>query len=115
MGEPRSFFGPEIAAVRAEGEVDQSRGYHGYHFRALDRQGPGAQGGAKSYLDAKGNLTGGFALIAWPVDYNETGIMSFLVGQTGAVYQKDLGSGTDAAADSITAFDPAEGWTAVIH
>lgn len=116
MGEPRSFFGPEVAAARAAGEkVGEGRGYHGYHFRQLDSQGPGAQGGAKSYLDAKGNMTGGFALIAWPAIYNETGVMSFLVGQAGAVYQKDLGPNTATAADSITSFDPANGWVAVIH
>jgi hypothetical protein len=118
MGEPRSFFGPALATARAEGKdhpEESPRGYRGYRFRALDAQGPGASGGAKSYVDSQGHMTGGFALIAWPAIYNETGVMTFLVGREGVIFERNLGPGTAAAADSIQTFDPGTDWVAIVQ
>lgn len=84
--------------------------YHGYLFRILTAQGPNAPGGPYDYL-IKGRLSGGFALIAWPLRYGDTGVMTFIVNHDGQVYQKDLGDRTDAAARAITRFDPDSTWT----
>jgi hypothetical protein len=83
-GEPQSPLGPLIANDAPEDD------YHGYEFRILTSQGPSARGGAYDYLIG-GRLTGGFALVAWPVEYGETGIMSFMINQDGTVYESDLG------------------------
>ena len=84
--------------------------YHGYFYRILKSQGKSAPGGEKSYLDAKGLMTGGYAAIAWPAIYGKGGVMTFIVNQQGIVFQKDLGEGTAAAAAAITAYDPDETW-----
>jgi hypothetical protein len=84
-------------------------GYHGYHFRILTAQGPAAKGGAKSYLIGK-HMTAGFALVAWPVKYGETGVMTFIVSSAGEVYERNLGPNTAQAAAAIKAFNPDEGW-----
>ena len=114
--EPESPMGPLVADAVGEGyKPGQSGGaspYHGYLFRALTAQGTNAPGGAKDYL-VEGHLTGGFALLAYPAEYGNSGVMSFLVNQSGIVYQKDLGPETATAAAAITAYDPGEGWTAV--
>ena len=83
--------------------------YLGYYFRILQKQGPGAPGGAHDYLIG-GNMIAGHALLAYPAAYGETGIMSFIVGENGVVYEKDLGADTLAAAEAIDSFDPGEGW-----
>jgi hypothetical protein len=80
-------------------------GYHGYHFRILTGQGKGAPAGARSYLIG-GRLVSGFALIAWPVRYGHTGVMSFIVNQDGKLYERDLGLQTTAAAGKVKVFDP---------
>ena len=85
------------------------QGYHGYHYRILTGQGAAAPGGARSYLIGP-RMTRGFALIAWPVKYGETGVMSFMVASDGAVYQRDLGPQSARAAAAIRQFDPGEGW-----
>jgi len=108
--EPNSPLG----AFYPEGEVPASAslGYHGYFFVILTSQGPGAPGGARDYFDAGGNLVGGFAVLAYPAVYGETGIMSFQMGADGVVLQKDLGPETTrTAGNSIRAFDAAAGWT----
>jgi hypothetical protein len=87
-------------------------GYHGYHFRILTAQGPAAKGGARSFLIGR-NMTAGFALIAWPVKYGETGVMSFIVSSDGVVAERDLGQNTAKAAAAIKAFDPGAGWAPV--
>jgi len=87
-------------------------GYRGYRFRILTAQGPAAQGGARSYLIGP-SMTAGFALIAWPVKYGETGVMSFIVNSDGAVFQRDLGPGTAQAAAAVKVFNPEGGWTPV--
>lgn len=84
-------------------------GYHGYRFRILTAQGPAAKGGARSYLIGD-RMVSGFALIAWPVKYGETGIMTFIVNGDGAVFERDLGPGTAQAAAAIKAFNPEPGW-----
>src|SRR6185503_16353299 len=88
------------------------RPFHGYFYRMLTSQGPWAPGGARDYL-ANGRMTGGFAVVAWPVDYGNSGIMTFMVSNQGVVYQKDLGDETEELAAKITAFDPDEGWNVV--
>jgi len=86
--------------------------YHGYFFRVLKAQGPHAPGGAKDYV-RKGEMTEGFAFLAWPARYDSSGVVSFLVGPDGIVYQKDLGPGTARAAAGITRFDPDLSWVPV--
>ena len=109
-----SPFGPLVASATAEGyqlrgATDPPTPYHGYYFRILTAQGPHAPGGARSYV-TDGRMTGGFALLAWPADYGSSGLMTFLVGPQGVVFQKDLGDGTEQAAKAITAYDPDESW-----
>jgi hypothetical protein len=84
--------------------------YHGYYFQILTSQGPHARSGAKNYV-VDGAMTGGYALVAWPADYGESGITTFLVNQEGGVYQKDLGAETDKLAPALTEFDPDSSWT----
>jgi hypothetical protein len=83
--------------------------FHGYYFRVLTAQGPAATGGEKDYI-VKGEMTGGFALLAWPAQYDVTGVMTFLVSEDGVVRQKDLGPDTDAAARAIARYDPDPSW-----
>ncbi|RQH13069.1 DUF2950 domain-containing protein [Bradyrhizobium sp. RP6] len=86
--------------------------YHGYYFRILKAQGPDAPGGAMNYV-VKGKMIGGFALIAWPAEYGNSGVMTFLVNHAGVVYQKDLGKRTDFVAKRLTLFDPDQTWKKV--
>jgi DUF2950 family protein len=108
----QSPLGEIIARALAEGYTSKHEPYHGYYFKVLTGQGAHARGGEESYLD-KGEMTKGFALIAWPSNYGSTGIMTFLVDKTGIVYQKDLGGRTGTIASGITAYDPDETWTPV--
>ena len=91
------------------GNATQPSPFHGYYFKILTAQGSAAQGGAKSYV-VKGEMSGGFALVAWPAQYDATGIMTFIVNQDGVVREKDLGPGTDAAARKMTAYNPDSSW-----
>jgi len=84
--------------------------FHGYYFRVLTAQGASAPGGARSYVE-QDQMTGGFALIAWPAQYDATGVMTFLVNHDGIVFEKDLGPDTAGAAGRITAYDPDATWT----
>ena len=110
-GERPSPLGPLFDRLQpgAKGEAGSRTPYHGYYYRILKGQGPDARGGAYSYL-AQGRMIGGFALVAWPAAYGNTGIMTFIVNQDGVVYQKDLGSGTGAAARKIPVFNPDKSW-----
>ncbi|MCG6896006.1 MAG: DUF2950 domain-containing protein [Thiocapsa sp.] len=117
-GEPESPMGPLVAEAVDEGygvrkQGEGPRPYHGYYFRILTAQGPSAPGGAMSYMN-DGHLTGGFALLAWPAAYGNSGIMSFLVNQRGMVYEADLGEDTAAAAAAIDAFNPDDDWEPVV-
>jgi hypothetical protein len=89
-----------------------SQGYHGYRFRILTAQGSKAPGGAYDYLIG-GRLVGGFALVAWPVKYGDSGIMSFIVSHNGVLYQKNLGPKTDATARAMKLFNPDSSWKKV--
>jgi len=108
-GEPRSPLGPLFEKAKAEGYEKGGSGYHGYHYRILKAQGPDAKGGAYDYL-AQGRMIGGYALVAWPVTYGNSGVMTFIVNQDGVVYEKDLGPGTAAAAGKMTKFNPDKTW-----
>ena len=102
-GEPESPLGPLY------GEDTPGEGYHGYYFKILKRQGPDAEGGAYNYL--LGNrMIGGFALVAWPVDYGESGIMTFIINHEGQVYESDLGPETDTEARKMDRFNPDTSW-----
>ncbi|MEJ8857288.1 DUF2950 domain-containing protein [Variovorax robiniae] len=107
-GDDPSPLGPLYAGVRP------GEGYHGYHFKILKAQGKNAPGGAYDYVIG-GRMRGGFALIAWPVLYGDTGVMSFMVSHDGTVYEKNLGPGTDAAARAVTRFDPDASWRKAIE
>jgi hypothetical protein len=91
---------------------DSSTPFWGYHFRVLTAQGAAAKGGARSYI-VNGEMSGGFALIAYPADYGRGGIMTFIVNQDGVVHQKDLGEDTLNLAVKLTAYDPDGTWAAV--
>ncbi|RZU02771.1 DUF2950 domain-containing protein [Rivibacter subsaxonicus] len=86
-------------------------GYHGYRFKILNGQGSNAKGGARSYLIGK-RMSNGYALLAWPVSYGKTGVMSFMVNQDGQLFERDLGPKTSEAAASIKRFDPDKNWHA---
>ena len=98
-------------AAAATAEDDELQAYHGYYFRILTGQGEHASGGARSYLDDEGRMRTGFAAVAWPASYDNSGIMTFVVNQFGIVFQKDLGPETASLAHAITVFDPDETWT----
>lgn len=87
--------------------------FDGYYYRILTRQGQQAKGGAQDYL-VNGKMTGGFAVLAWPAKYRDSGIMTFMVGKDGVVYQKDLGEDTATAAQALNEYNPAEGWQPAI-
>jgi len=84
--------------------------FDGYSFRVLTAQGDEAKGGTKNYL-ANGKMTGGFAILASPVTYGDSGIMTFIVSREGVVYEKDLGAATTAPVGSINSYNPTDGWT----
>jgi hypothetical protein len=84
--------------------------FDGYYFRILTRQGDKAKGGARNYI-VTGNMTGGFAVLAYPVEYRNSGIMTFIVAKDGVVYQKDLGEKTTEAAEALTEYNPGDGWS----
>jgi DUF2950 family protein len=116
-GEPRSPLGALVAAAAEEGRKPGLSGaspspFHGYFFRILEAQGPSAPGGARDYV-VSGRMTDGFALVAWPVHYDASGVMTFAVSQDGVVYESDLGPSTQAAVAAQSRFDLGEGWRAV--
>jgi hypothetical protein len=105
-GEVESPLGAAFADARP------GMAYHGYLYRVLKAQGKDAPGGAKSYV-RDGLMTEGYALIAWPERWGDTGVMSFIVSRDGVVYQKNLGPGTDALARKVTAYNPDSSWEKV--
>jgi hypothetical protein len=113
-GAPESPLGPMIATAEAD-DSTQTAGrdlqpFYGYYFRVLKAQGPSAPGGVKSYI-VDGKMTGGFAFVAYPAEYKSSGVMTFLVGPDGIVYQKDLGEKTSEIAKSLKQYDRDETWT----
>ncbi|HZD31757.1 MAG TPA: DUF2950 domain-containing protein [Candidatus Angelobacter sp.] len=114
-GEPPSPMGDLAAQAEAVGyqrEKTPNAPFMGYYFRVLTEQGPAAPGGARSYI-VDGNMSDGFALIAYPAKYGYSGVMTFIVNQSGIVYQKDLGKDTDQIASGIKAYNPDTSWTMV--
>ncbi len=87
--------------------------FNGYYFRILTKQGETAKGGAKDYL-VNGKLTGGFAVLAYPAEYRNSGIMTFMVGKDGVIYQKDLGEKTKDVAAAMAEYNPGDGWSPAI-
>jgi len=111
-GQPRSPLGPLVAFASSEGlkvKPDSHQPFHGYYFQILDKQGADAKGGAKNYI-VNGKMTGGFAVLAYPAHYGDSGIMTFLINQNGVAFEKDLGKTTDEAAGAITEFNPDKSW-----
>jgi hypothetical protein len=111
-GEPQSPLGELVAQASSEGFEQKSEGsspFHGYLYRMLQGQGSHAASGAYDYA-VKGRAIGGFAVIAYPARYGNSGIMSFIVNQDGKIYQADLGPDTQARAMEMQRFDPGPGW-----
>jgi len=114
-GQPKSPLGPLAAFATGEGysaKPNQHTPFHGYYFHMLTRQGVHAPGGAKDYV-VNGKMTGGFAFVAYPAEYGNSGIMTFIINQDGVLLQKDLGTTTTATATAISEFDPDTGWSPV--
>ncbi len=116
-GDDESPLGPLVAEVRAEGyggktADGQAQPFHGYLFRILTAQGADAPGGAYSYV-INGNMVAGFALVAYPAHWGESGVMTFIVNQWGKVYERNLGENSADAAMAMTAFNPDADWSAV--
>ena len=112
-----SPLGPLVAEAQGEGYKTKVNGqqtsrvpFHGYYFKILTQQGKHAPGGKYNYI-INGNMIGGFAMVAWPADYGNTGVMTFIVNQQGRVYQRDLGEKTPQIASAMTEFDPGPGWS----
>ena len=112
-GEEESPFGPLIAESSAY-LAGHKKGdpYRGYHFRILTRQGKSAAGGAYSYV-INGRMIAGFAMVAYPDEYGQSGVMTFIVSHNGKVYQKDLGKNSESIGAKMSSFDPGAGWKEV--
>ncbi len=111
-GQPESPVGPLVAYATGEGyggEKTAAQPFHGYFYHMLTAQGANVKGGAKSYI-VDGKMTGGFAFVAYPAEYRNSGVMTFLVDATGMVYQKDLGPNTADLAKQMKAYNPNSTW-----
>jgi hypothetical protein len=111
-GEPQSPIGPLVADAVSAGYTRKQGGptpFHGYIYKHLSSQGPAAPGGAKDYM-VDGKMTGGFAVLAYPAEYRNSGVMTFMVNQDGTVYQKDLGPDTAKIAATMTSYNPDSSW-----
>jgi len=114
-GQPKSPLGPLLAYASAQGfqvKPDSHQPFYGYFFQMLEKQGPDAKGGVKNYI-VNGRMTGGFAVLAYPAQYGDTGIMTFIINQNGVVFEKDLGKTTDQVAATMTEFNPDKSWKIV--
>ncbi len=115
-GQPESPLGKLGDFAKASGYTssgEKPQPFDGYYYRILTKQGDKAKGGEKDYL-VDGNLTGGFAVLAYTAEYRNSGIMTFVVSQDGVVYQKDLGERTAETAVSMAEYNPGDGWTPAI-
>jgi hypothetical protein len=112
-GEPQSPIGPLVAKAVAQGYAPGRSGaptpYRGYYFHILTTQGKHAPGGAKHYI-VDGKMTEGFAFVAYPAEYRSSGVMTFIVGSDGVVYQRDLGKATETVASSMKTYNPDSTW-----
>ena len=118
-GEPQSPLGELAAEAVKEGyggnpQAEGPRPYHGYYYRILRSQGAKAAGGPHDYM-VRDDMIGGFALVAYPAEYGNSGVMSFVVNYEGTVFQKDLGDGTSKTAEAMTKFDPDPSWKPVLE
>ena len=115
-GQPRSPLGDLVADAAAEGRsLDGSHPptpFYGYYFKILTAQGPSAAGGARAYVVGD-VMSGGFALAAWPAEYDRSGVMTFVINQDGILHQKDFGPDTERAVQQLTLYDPDPSWVAV--
>jgi Protein of unknown function (DUF2950) len=114
-GQPPSPLGPLAAFASAEGYTAKPQGhtaFHGYYFHMLNGQTDKTPGGAKDYM-VDGKMTRGFAVVAYPAEYGDSGVMTFMINQDGVLLQKDLGSKTAEIAPAMTRFDPDSTWTIV--
>jgi hypothetical protein len=113
-GEAPSPLGQLLVQAKAEGYSKKDKKgpvpYHGYYYRIIKAQGEKAPGGAYDYV-IKGNMIGGFAVVAYPATYGNSGVMTFIVNHDGEVYQKDLGNDTAKIAKAMTRYDPDKTWT----
>src|SRR5271154_5687009 len=113
QGSPRSPLGPLVAFATEEGftvKPDAAQPFYGYYFRRLNAQGPAAKGGAKRDV-VNGKMNGGFAYVAYPAKYDDSGIKTFIINQDGVVFAKDLGKDTENLAKAMTDFNPDNTWT----
>jgi hypothetical protein len=117
--EEASPLGPLIAEAHGEGYTHESKimteaqvPYHGYYFKVLTRQGRHAAGGKYDYV-INGNMVAGFALAAWPAEWGNSGVMTFIVNQQGKVYEANLGPKTASIAQKMSAYDPTSDWKPV--
>ncbi len=110
-----SPIGPLLVSAASEGykvQNGQNTPFHGYYYRMLTKQGSAAKGGALDYV-VNGKLTRGFAFIAYPAEYRNSGVMTFIVNQTGIIYQQDLGAQTADIASAMQEYNPGRGWQPV--
>ncbi len=114
QGEEESPLGELFAAATRQGyHAGEGRSpYHGYYYKILTKQGPAAEGGTADYV-VDGKMIGGFGLVAYPAEYRNSGVMTFIVNYAGQVYQKDLGPDTAAIAEKMTSFNPDPTWKKV--
>jgi len=114
-GGEASPIGPLVATAAGEGYKkagETPMPYHGYYFRVLTKQGKNAPGGAKDYI-VDGNMTKGFAILAYPADYGISGIMTFAINRNGILFQKDFGRNTEKLVAALDSYDPDHSWTVV--
>jgi len=114
QGEEESPLGELVASATKEGyKVGGGRApFHGYYYKILTKQGAKAQGGELDYV-VRSKMIGGFALVAYPAEYRNSGVMTFLVNHNGTIYQKDLGPNTAQVAERMTAYEPDPSWQKV--
>jgi hypothetical protein len=111
--EEPSPFGPFLAAAGVRPEArDPATPYYGYLYRIMTRQGANAPGGAYDYV-INGNMIAGFAMVAWPAVHGESGVMTFLVNQSGTVLERDMGPATDEIGPKMLTYNPDAGWLPV--
>jgi hypothetical protein len=113
--QPDSPLGPLAAYASSEGYTDSgktSQPFHGYLYRIITKQGDQVEEGARDYI-VDGNMTGGFAILAYPAEYCVSGVMSFLINQEGTVFEKDFGNNTADVAKAMTEFNPDGSWAPV--
>jgi Protein of unknown function (DUF2950) len=113
--DPPSPIGPLLVAAASQGYKEkqgQSTPFHGYYYRMLTKQGAAAKGGALDYV-VNGKLSRGFAFVAYPAEYRNSGVMTFIVNQSGIIYEKDLGAQTSDLASAMQEYNPGSGWEPV--